>query len=484
VSARADIPGPRAAPVVGPLANLVYFSRDIIGGVGALFREHGPIASVTGGDLNARPRVARWVFVHGAELNHELITNPTDYHKPPSTKHLYPRGEDLSNREKALRRWGAGLFNFYGEEHTRHRRLLMPGFHKDRIAGYVADMLAITDEELRAWRPGSVRDVRSDMAFLTLRIAARTLFGEAVTDRSERGIGGLIQRAFAMLLRPSLLLLPFDLPGLPYREFLDVVCATDDAIRRMIAAKRARGDEGDLLSALIRERDEDGSALSEEDLIGHASAMFVAGQETTSSALTWTLLLLSQHPGVAADLVDELDGVLRGAPPSTEDLGRLPMLEAVLKESMRVLPAVAINTRVVARPTELRGHPLPVGTNVAMSIYHTHRVPEVFPRPQAFDPRRWESARPTPYEYCPFSTGPRTCVGAQFAMAQLKVVLATLLQRFRVEFVPGTRVDRTLSITMSVKGALPMRIQPRDGRFRDGAHGLRGDVREMVDLPA
>jgi cytochrome P450 len=424
------------------------------------------------------------VFTCDPELSREIVSQHGTYHKPPSTKHLHPRGEGLSERKKALQRWGAGLFNFNGEEHKRHRRLLQPAFHRKRIESYCADMIAITDDVLRAWQPGAVRDVRSDMMLLTLRIAAKTLLGETVVERGEGGIGELIQRAIGMLMRPSVFLLPVDVPGTPYHHFLDVVYETDRRIQRTIAAKRARGaDEEDLLSTLIQARDEDGSTLSEEHLIEHASVLFIAGHETASSSLTWILFLLSQHPAVAADLLDELDGKLRGAAPTFDLIAELPLLDAVVKEGMRILPAVPLNTRIVGEPTELRGQPLGVGTTVVMSIYHTHRIPELYPRPSAFDPRRWETIHPNAYEYTPFSAGPRTCIGAQFAMTEIKIVLAMLLQRFRVELIPGTRVDRAVSITMSVKGALPMRIEARDRRSDRVAGGVVGDVREMVDLP-
>src|SRR6185437_5677871 len=123
---RADIPGPKPLPILGPVGNLVHFSRDVIGNTGRLFREYGPMVGLVGGDINAYPRLARWVFALGPDFNREIASQHGTYHKPPSTKHLHPRGENLSERKMALQRWGAGLFNFNGEDHKRHRRLLQP----------------------------------------------------------------------------------------------------------------------------------------------------------------------------------------------------------------------------------------------------------------------------------------------------------------------------------------------------------------------
>jgi cytochrome P450 len=204
---------------------------------------------------------------------------------------------------------------------------------------------------------------------------------------------------------------------------------------------------------------------------------------TSANALTWTLLLLSQHPRVAADLLDELEGVLGGDAPSVESLARLPLLDRVVKESLRVITPVPFNGRIVARPTELGGYTLPEGTEVFVSIYHTHHMPELYPRPEAFDPRRWESINPSVYEYHPFSAGPRMCIGATFAVLELKIVLSMVVQRYRLELAPRARIDRVGVIVLTSKKGLPMTLHRQDRAFDRGVGGVRGNVREMVELP-
>jgi cytochrome P450 len=185
---------------------------------------------------------------------------------------------------------------------------------------------------------------------------------------------------------------------------------------------------------------------------------------------------------VLRELEAELDGVLRGAPPSVADLARLPLLDRVVKEGLRILPPVPLHPRIVAEDHELGGHFMPAGSELFLSIFHMHHDPAIFREPERFDPRRWETAKPSVYEYNPFSAGPRMCIGASFATMEIKIVLATLLRRFRVEMPEGARVDPRVAITMAPKGGLPMIVRRRSDDVRRG-RGIHGRVRELVDLP-
>jgi cytochrome P450 len=180
--------------------------------------------------------------------------------------------------------------------------------------------------------------------------------------------------------------------------------------------------------------------------------------------------------------LEELDAVLHGDAPSVEQLASLPLLERVVKESLRILPPVPLNHRITAVETELGGYTIPRGTEVISSIYHTHRMPELYERPSHFLPERWEQLEPGPYGYNPFSAGPRMCIGAAFALMEIKIVLAILLQRFRFELVAGTRIDRFFSITMSPSPRLTMRVHAQDREFQKSARSVRGNIREMVAL--
>jgi cytochrome P450 len=298
-----------------------------------------------------------------------------------------------------------------------------------------------------------------------------------------------MQEWLMTMISPGMML-RLDLPRLPYRRFLDLSREIDERTVALLADTRARvsaakgGDVGrDMLSMLVAARDEDGSALSEDEIIGHAGVIFAAGHETSTNALAWTLFLLATHPEVACDLVDELASVLRGGAPTVEELGRLPLLDAVVKESMRVLPPVPLHPRVVREDAELKGYFLPAKTEIFVSIFHIHHDAAIFDDPHRFRPERWSRIKPSPFEYNPFSAGPRMCIGAAFAMMEIKIALALLLQRFRVELLPGTTIDRRVAITMAPRQGLRMRVRRADRGFHRGPRDVRGDIRELVTLP-
>lgn len=478
-----EVPGPPPHRAFGAWGNLVRFSRDVVGHAGALFERYGPLVAVAGGDLERRPGLTRWVLIQGAELFREVVRRPADFHKPPLIKQLSPRDEALSPRQAALKRWGAGLFNANGETHREYRRILMPAFHRQRVEGYAGRITALAEEELRTWEPGTVRDVAAALSSLTLRIVSQALLGEPAGGGRDGSIGDLMDRVLRLAISPGVFLARVDAPGFPYRRMLDVVEEADRAVRGVIAARRAsETGEDDLLSLLLQARHENGEPLTEEEIIEHAGVMFVAGREPTASALTWTLLLLALHPQVAADLLDELESVLDGGAPAADQLERLPFLDAVLRESMRLIAPVPINARVVARDTELGGYHLPAGTQMGISLFHTHRSPDTFDRPATFDPHRWEGSTPEPYAFSPFSAGPRTCIGAPFAMMELKVVLAMIAQRFRLELPAGARIDRAATITLGIKGGLRLRVHRQDRDFSRAAPEFAGNVREMIAL--
>ena len=489
-SAPWTIPGPRPRPVVGRTSQVVRYIRDPIGCTSRLFTQYGPIVSlVAGGGTNLFSPYGTpgTIFVYGPALMRQVRTPHERWNLAPLTGTLYPVG-DVSPRTQALTHFMTRPWGLDGAAHHAQRKVVLPAFHHHHLAAYRDAMIAITHAVLARWRIGAPIDVATHMRYLTGQIATQTLFGTDHAAHSQAA-GQTLQAAIAAFSSPLTTLLPYDLPRLPYHRFLDLTTRFGAQMRALIGQKRATGaDDGDVLSLLLHARDEErDAALDDDEVIAWVGALFAAGHETSSLALTWTLLLLAQHPAIAADLLDELTGTLGGDAPTVEQLrperGHLPLLDAVIKESMRVIPPAPFTWRYAAHPTELDGYHVPQGTEVYGSIYHTHHMPDVYAAPEQFNPRRWETITPNAWEYLPFSAGPRRCIGAEFATMEMKIILALLLQHYRLECLPSVPIDRAGIVTIAPKHGLRMRVHRQDRRFTQGVGGVHGTVREMVALP-
>lgn len=480
------VPGPQPLPLIGRNILVSKFVKDSLGFTDQLFQEYGKLVSLArGGGTNLYsplPNCPGTVFTYGADNVQKVATNHEIYHKYPLTGGLYNR-RNQSPRTEPLKHFGVGLFGVNNNEHRRHRQLLMPAFHQKRIESYCNTFTEITESISQQIEVNKVINVAKLMRLVTLRIASKTLFGVDIGEKGSKS-AALLQKIGILLGKPTTMILPFDLPGLPFYRMMNLMAELDEDMREIIRSRKAsNSDTGDVLSMLIKARDaETGMTLTEDELLGHVSVIFAAGHETSANALSWTLFLLSQHPQIAADLVDELDGVLQGKVPTVEQLQQLPLLERVIKESMRVLPPVPWNARVTSQPTTLEGYELPTGTEVWVSIFRTHRNPDIFPKPLKFNPQRWESLEVNNFQYNPFSAGSRKCIGAGFAMMEIKVVLAMLLQKFRFQCLPEQEINRSVLIVLAAKGGLPMLISQQDRDFNQGVGEIKGNIRELVEL--
>ena len=485
-------PGPAPMWGIGMIGNAIRWMRDPIGYAGRLFERYGNVASIVRAPLRvvnpgptplipqlANARGAGVVCVNGADLNRQVLTDHERYHMIALSGRLFPTHAP-TEREQPVTRLMTGLFHVNGGEHRKHRRLLMPAFAKTRIEAYRDDMVRITSKMLDRYQVGETRDVHADMTELTLAVATKTLFGEAAGARGAE-LARTMQRWLTNMMSPGMLA-RIDRRPLPYWKFLNLTRQIDRETAEIVRDRKNRGEGADMLSMLLAARDEDGSALDEDEVIGHAGVIFAAGHETSTNALAWTLLFLSQFPDVVRDLDDELRS-LGGEAPTVEQLSKMTLLDAVVKESMRLLPPVPLHPRIVALDSELGGHRLPAGSELFLSIFHMHHDAAVFPDPEAFDPRRWEKAKPSVYEYNPFSAGPRMCIGASFAMMELKIVLAMLLSRFRLELPHGSRVDPRIAITMAPVGGLRLTVRQRSEASRRVGKWT-GKVREFARWPS
>ena len=234
----------------------------------------------------------------------------------------------------------------------------------------------------------------------------------------------------------------------------------------MISARRRdAADRGDLMSILLHAQDaDDGSRMTDRHVRDEVMTLFLAGHETTAVALTWTWVLLAQHPEADARLAEELRRVLGGRPPAVADLPALRYTDMVVTESLRLYPPAYALARQAARGTEAGGHPLAPRDVVIAPAWTVHRDARWFDEPDAFRPDRWEGdlARRLPrFAYYPFGGGPRQCIGNAFAQMEAVLVLATIAQRFRLALPPGQRLRPLPSITLRPASPIRMRLAAR-----------------------
>lgn len=467
-------PGPPAEPGAGqatPLpityGSLMDFPRDPIACMRRLYDRHGRLAVF-------EEKGARIVFAFGPEHNQRILSDPQGFH----SRFFAIRGP----KHSAQRRLTCGLLSMNGEEHKRNRRIVMGPFQKRAIELYRDALVEQIEDTIAAWRPGQLRNVSADMTQFMLRVTSNLLFGfdEAnlaytIGEKTDRWV----QLNHAMGLGS---LLPEARDQAGYDELLHHAEDLEREIRRMIAYRRSSPRPGyDVLSLLIRAHDDNGVALTDEELIGQAAVLFAAAHLTTAHTLTWTLFLLAQHPQVASDLHDELTGVLHGEAPRVDQFDELPLLERVIKESMRCLPASSYSQRISTVPMELGPLPMTAGTLVIFSQFITHHLPELFTDAYRFQPERWESIDPSPYEFLPFAAGPKMCIGGPLATLIVRLTIATLWQRLRLTVVPGANINaRVVSTMLGPTTGMPMLVLGQNADYEN--HWVRGNIHDLVQL--
>jgi cytochrome P450 len=460
------LPGPRPDPILGWRGAMIPFGADPLGFVIGIYRRYGALAAISRSD-------PVMLFAFGPEHNRTLLTDAARFET--SLTGNAPFADD-----SAAARISNGLLAMNGDRHRQQRRLMLPSFHRQQVHGYRDAMVEQIERVLARWRPGETRDMAHEMQELTLGVALKTLFSLETTPEALT-LGELFKQSLEISFSPLEMALPLELPGTGRYRLLRLAERIEALVRGLIAQRRALGDGSqDVLATLIAARDEDGQALTDDELIGQTYTLFAAGHETSSNALAWALFFLEQHPQLLADLHDELAGALGGAAPSLEQLGRLPLLDRVVKETLRLMPPASVLVRRSTEPFQLGGFALPAGALIFLSPFITHRLPEQWEAPQRFVPERWERIDPSIYSYLPFGAGPRMCIGTSFALMEIKLALALIVQRFRLALPAGARVEPELRLTLRPRNGLPMRIAAQDRAFQRAA--VTGGIHAVVEL--
>ncbi|HLK52919.1 MAG TPA: cytochrome P450 [Candidatus Angelobacter sp.] len=438
-------PGPATLQFV---LDLPKFRKDPLGG---FFR-----AALTYGDI-VRYR-GLWVthqLSHPDHIQHVLQGNFANYRKGRSYKILkLSLGEGLLTSEGAL--W------------QRQRKMTQPSFQGQQVASFVATMAENTQAMLRRWESNAgehtVFDVVPDFMRLTLNIAAQVLFttnleadAESIRRTLDIGRDYSVERAWSIF--PP----PLSLPTRRNREYRGALANIHGIMDRIIAGRRQSSARiSDLLTMLMEARDENGEPMSDKQLRDEIITLLTAGHETTTLVLSWTCFLLATRPDVVERMTAEA-AFLNGRSPTYEDLMKLRYSRMVVEESMRLYPPVWTMGRTAVNEDEIGGYRIAAGSEILIFPYITQRHPKWWQDPDVFRPERFapenSGARPR-YAYLPFGAGPRTCIGLNFAMTEIMVVLTMILQRLRLKLaIDPASVRPDPSVTLQPKPGVPVLLE-------------------------
>ena len=446
---QSDLRSTRAARGAWPPGELSFsprrtrdFEREPLPLLLDMYERYGPVFAM-------RLLYLPVVFALGPEANHYItVSNAANFRwREGSMGDLIPL-------------LGDGLLTTDGDYHRRARQIMLPAFHRERLAASTSIMAEESERALGDWRPGGPLNLYTWARRLALRVAMRALFGfdpdRGGRDRSmavdfEETLGYWGKDYVVQMLRG---------PGSPWRAMNRSRTQLDRVIFEEIARRRASGERGeDILSLLMDAEDEDGSGLSDQELRDQVMTLLFAGHDTATSTVTFLFYELARNPDEIAPLAEEVA--------ATDDfVSGMPRLDMALDETLRMYPPAWIGPRRSIEPFELCGIHVPGGVFVNYCSWASHHLPEVFGEPSQFRPERFapEAKAALPKgAYVPFGGGSRTCIGMRFGQLEVKAIAAGILRRFRLELQdPQLRPSIRQMPTLSPRGGLPVVVRARD----------------------
>ncbi len=439
-------PGPRNFS----LARTHQIAHDPLPLLLGAYEEHGPIFSM-------RLLHSRVVFMLGPEANHFVtVGHPENFHwRESSFGDLIPL-------------LGDGLLTVDDDFHDRARAIMLPAFHRRQVTASMLAMEVEAELSIAQLQSGAVVDLYDWMRKLAMRIAMRALLG---LDPDEAGKGATAATHFERALGYYGIDFQWRLargPGSPWRRLIASRRVLDEIVFGEIARRRAEPDPErmDILSLLVGARGEGGETFTDREIRDQLMTLMFAGHDTSTSTLTFMMHELARHPEVVGRLCEEQDRVLPGAAsPTIDQLEReMPYLDMVLDEVLRLYPPAWIGPRRAVREFEFGGCTVPRDAYVNYCSWASHRLPEFFPDPEAFIPERFTRERKAALPrgaYVPFGGGQRVCIGKRFGQIEVKLVATMLLQRLRLDALPGRTMTIRQMPTLSPEGGLRMRVLPR-----------------------
>lgn len=363
---------------------------------------------------------------------------------------------------------GDGLLTTDGEFHRRSRLIMLPAFHRERIASAISVMQQETERALSSFEVGGEIDLYFWTRRLALRIAMRALFGLDPDGTRAREIdaASLFEEALSFYSTPY----PARMlrgPRTPWSRLMNASRRLNRMIYGEIKERRASGRRGeDIMSMLLDATDEQGAALSDSQIRDEVMTLLFAGHDTTTSTLTFLFYELACNPQALARLVSEQDEVLSGCAPDDKQLNgeMLPQLEMAIEETLRKYPPAWIGPRRSVRSFEFEGIPIPNDAYVNYSSWASHHLPDVFPDPDQFLPQRFspegKAAMPKG-AYVPFGGGSRTCIGMRFGQLEIRTIASAILGRFSLKLAEGFQLSIRQMPTLSPRDGMPMLVQSR-----------------------
>jgi len=408
----------------------------------------------------------------GGGLQRAIVSVDPEFIQAVLQKHHRRYNKSMIQTDILARYIGQGLLTSEGPYWLRQRRLIQPGFHKAKLSALVDIMQKVVDDYLpqieAASETGQPIEITHSMMELAFNIVAKTLFSTSIDNEELERLGeniSTLQKFIVRQVRQPYLGLWFKISG-KIKAHVQLSEISKSIIRNYIQERRQdKNEHHDLLDMLLQARYEDtGEGMDDQQLLDESLILFVAGHETSGNALAWTLHLLSTHPEVADKLYAELEKVLKDGKFTFDALSQLDYTRQVIQESMRLYPPAWVMDRIAVEDDEILGIRIPKDTMIIPFVYGVHHSAKHWSEPALFRPERFgkeEMKAQHPYAYIPFGGGPRLCIGNNFAMMEMQLIIASIMIRYKVLTAEGPPIEMLPLVTLRPKNGIRLRFEKR-----------------------